>query len=64
MLSQDNSIEGEVCPDGLVIVEEIARRIKRGGGAALIADYGDNHLGKLTLRVRLLYKNWSVHIMY
>lgn len=30
----------EVCPEGGVIVQQLARRIQQDGGAALIADYG------------------------
>ena len=41
----------EVCPEGLVIVKDIARRVS-GGGAALIADYGEDGVKKNTLRVR------------
>lgn len=41
----------EVCPQGLLYVEELATRVVEGGGAALIADYGDNHTTN-TLRVR------------
>ena len=42
----------EVCPEGLVMVKEMARRIREsGGGAALIADYGQDGVRKNTLRV-------------
>lgn len=32
----------EVCPQALVCVEEVGRRVVRYGGAALLADYGTN----------------------
>lgn len=42
----------EVCPEGLVTVKEMAQRIREvGGGAALIADYGEDGAKKNTLRV-------------
>ncbi len=42
----------EVCPEGLVTVKEMAQRIREvGGGAALIADYGEDGVKKNTLRV-------------
>ncbi len=42
----------EVCPEGLVVVKEMAERIiEVGGGAALIADYGEEDVRKNTLRV-------------
>ena len=40
----------EVCPQGLVMAQEIAERVVGGGGAALIADYG-NTGSKNSLRV-------------
>ena len=43
--------EVEVCPDGLVLMEEISRRIKTEGGGALIADYGDKEISSFTFRV-------------
>ena len=43
--------QGEVCPEGLVAVEELAMRVKESGGAALIADYGDMEIRRHTLRV-------------
>ena len=43
--------EVEVCPDGLVIIEEISRRVKTNGGGALIADYGDMEIKDFTFRV-------------
>lgn len=41
----------EVCPEGLVAIEELAMRVKESGGAALIADYGDMEIRRHTLRV-------------
>lgn len=41
----------EVCPQGLVLAQEIAERVVRGGGAALVADYGNRGGNKDTLRV-------------
>lgn len=43
--------EAELCVDGLVLVKELARRIKGYGGAVLIADYGEEAVTELTLRV-------------
>ena len=43
--------QGEVCPEGLVAIEELAMRVKESGGAALIADYGDMEIRRHTLRV-------------
>lgn len=43
--------QGEVCPEGLVAMEELAMRVKESGGAALIADYGDMEIRRHTLRV-------------
>ena len=45
----------EVCPEGMVTVEELAKRVKEFGGAALIADYGEDRIAKNTLRVRKIY---------
>jgi len=42
--------QGEVCPEGLVIVRELAARVRAYGGAALIADYGDVAIRRHTLR--------------
>ena len=36
----------EVCPEGGVLALEIAKRIEKDGGFALIADYG--HTGEKT----------------
>ena len=41
----------EVCPQGLVCVQEIAGRVVKHGGAALIADYGGTTGHTNTLRV-------------
>jgi NADH dehydrogenase [ubiquinone] 1 alpha subcomplex assembly factor 7 len=43
----------ELCADGLALTEEIAGRVSRSGGAALIVDYGfdmDGSLSRSTLR--------------
>ncbi|XP_047243548.1 protein arginine methyltransferase NDUFAF7, mitochondrial isoform X1 [Girardinichthys multiradiatus] len=40
----------EVCAEGGVIVQQLARRIEEEGGAALIADYGHDGTGTDTLR--------------
>lgn len=42
----------EVCPQGLVCAQEIARRVTTHGGAALIADYGGTTGYANTFRVR------------
>ena len=41
----------ELCPEGLVIAKELAERVKERGGAALVADYGEEMITKNTLRV-------------
>ena len=41
----------EVCPQALVCVEEVGRRVIRHGGAALLADYGTNTPFNNSLRV-------------
>lgn len=41
----------EICPEGLVLAKEIASRVTKDGGAALIADYGEEKITKNTLRV-------------
>lgn len=41
----------EVCPQGLVLAQEIAKQVVGGGEAALIADYGDRGGSKNSLRV-------------
>ena len=43
----------EVCPEGLVLAKELASRVVENGGAALIADYGEETINKTTLRVSL-----------
>ena len=40
----------EACPEGLILVQDIASRIEKCRGAALIIDYGDNGAGGDTLR--------------
>lgn len=42
----------EVCAEGGVVVQQLARRIARNGGAALIADYGHDGTKTDTFRVR------------
>lgn len=42
----------EVCAEGGVLVQQLARRIKADGGAALIADYGHDGTKTDTFRVR------------
>lgn len=41
----------EICPEGLVLAKKIASRVMEDGGAALIADYGEEKITKNTLRV-------------
>ena len=41
----------EICPEGLVLSKELASRVTKDGGAALIADYGEQKITKNTLRV-------------
>ena len=41
----------EVCAEGGVIVQQLARRIVEDGGAALIADYGHEGTKTDTFRV-------------
>lgn len=43
--------EAEVCPEGLLVAKEIGRRVAGRGGAALIADYGEETVKRHTLRV-------------
>lgn len=45
--------EAEVCPEGLLVAKEIGRRVAGCGGAALIADYGEETVKRHTLRVGL-----------
>ncbi|XP_045917535.1 protein arginine methyltransferase NDUFAF7, mitochondrial isoform X3 [Micropterus dolomieu] len=47
----------EVCAEGGVVVQQLARRIVEDGGAALIADYG--HDGTKTDTFRVLLRNCS-----
>lgn len=50
----------EVCPEGMVMVKELATRVREGGGGALIADYGEEEITKSTLRVnRLVLFFWN-----
>lgn len=42
----------EVCAEGGVVVQQLARRIAEDGGAALIADYGHDGTKTDTFRVR------------
>lgn len=42
----------EVCAEGGVLVQQLARRISMDGGAALIADYGHDGTKGDTFRVR------------
>lgn len=42
----------EVCAEGGVIVQQLARRVAQDGGAALIADYGHDGTKTDTFRVR------------
>lgn len=44
----------EVCPEAGVIVQRLASRIEKDGGAALVADYGHNGTKTDTFRVRCL----------
>ena len=55
--------QGEVCPEGLVAVEELAMRVKESGGAALIADYGDMEIRRHTLRVSAAPHTISSHLV-
>ena len=52
----------ELCPEGLVIAKELASRVRESGGAALIADYGEESINKNTLRVRELIRVYIVCI--
>ena len=59
--TQDNRARGgsgdddgewcEICPEGLVLAKELASRVREDGGAALVADYGEEKITKNTLRV-------------
>ena len=50
MLGSDET-HGEVCPDALVIIEQMSNRLKEYGGAGLIADYGEETIKDFTFRV-------------
>jgi NADH dehydrogenase [ubiquinone] 1 alpha subcomplex assembly factor 7 len=50
-LLDENVREGEVSPQALMIMDEISKRVREFGGAALIADYGEEKIDKFTLRV-------------
>lgn len=43
----------EVCAEGGVMVQQLAKRISKDGGAALIADYGHDGTKSDTFRVRV-----------
>lgn len=47
----------EVCPQGGVIIQNLANRIAEDGGAALIADYGHNGTKTDTFRVSAVNVN-------
>jgi NADH dehydrogenase [ubiquinone] 1 alpha subcomplex assembly factor 7 len=49
--SDDGDKWCEICPEGLVLAKELASRVRSDGGAALIADYGEEKITKNTLRV-------------
>lgn len=42
----------EVSPDSAITYKEIAIRLQRHGGCALVIDYGDFGTGSDTIRVR------------
>lgn len=44
----------EVCPDAGVLIQKLACRIEKDGGAALIADYGHDGTKTDTFRVNLV----------
>lgn len=46
----------EVCAEGGVLVQQLARRVAEHRGAALIADYGHDGTKTDTLRVRRLFQ--------
>lgn len=48
----------EVCAEGGVLVQQLARRVAGHGGAALIADYGHDGTKTDTLRVRRLFRTF------
>lgn len=47
----------EVCPEAGVIIQNLACRIEKGGGAALVADYGHDGTKTDTFRVSNLPSN-------
>lgn len=49
-LLPENITECEVCPEALVLVEEMAQRLIHYGGTALLADYGHKDIKYFTLR--------------
>ena len=52
----------EVCPEGGVIVQQLANRIAEDGGAALIADYGHGGTKTDTFRVRtIMSPTWPIY---
>lgn len=52
----------EVCPEGLLMGKEIARRVVKSGGAALVVDYGNESLNRHTLRVSYNYYSLASQI--
>lgn len=46
----------EVCAEGGVLVQQLARRVAEHRGAALVADYGHDGTKTDTLRVRRLFQ--------
>lgn len=46
-----------MCPEGLLVAKEVARRVVGSGGAALIADYGQQEVKRHTLRVSQLLRH-------
>lgn len=50
----------EVCAEGGVLVQQLARRVAEHSGAALIVDYGHDGTKTDTLRVRLLFQTVSL----
>ena len=47
--------QGEVSPEGMMMAEEIAVRIREQNGAALLIDYGEEGVNKHTFRVQKLF---------
>ena len=48
---EEGVTQAEVCPEGLLVAKEVARRVVQSGGAALVVDYGSSRVTKHTLRV-------------